>query len=154
MGINTSIMGCGTSTPSASPDETTAPAGDRDHKHRSGISGRGHGPNAPKAKQMTLAHFEAKIGTAAGFKKADDDNSGKLSEAEWQDLFMSIDTDGDGIVDQFEWEAAFGENTFQTWDHDHDGGLDHDEWKKIFEAAVAKGTIKKGPSGRTGISGR
>ena len=35
-----------------------------------------------------------------------------------------------------------------------DKALDKDEWAKIFNAAVAKGTIKKDHSNRTGISGR
>jgi len=35
-----------------------------------------------------------------------------------------------------------------------DKALDKDEWKKIFDAAVAKGTIKKDHSSRSGISGR
>jgi len=35
-----------------------------------------------------------------------DDNSGKLSDKEWAELFESIDTDHDGVVDQQEWEVT------------------------------------------------
>merc|ERR1719253_15799 len=148
-------MGCGSSSSATgtAPEGTAAeaPANGNNHKS-SGISGRGHGPHAPKAKQMSRAHFESKIGTV-GFDKADDDKSGKLSDKEWAELFESIDTDHDGVVDQQEWEAAFGAGTFESWDENADKALDKDEWKKIFDAAVARGTIKKDHSNRSGISG-
>ena len=66
-------MGCGSSSSATgtAPEGTAAeaPANGNNHKS-SGISGRGHGPHAPKAKQMSRAHFESKIGTV-GFDKAD-----------------------------------------------------------------------------------
>jgi len=110
MGNNTWRMGRGASkatTPAAGEGATgTGGTGGTGHANiaRSGISGRGAGGHAPKAKTMSRTHFESKIGKV-GFDKADDDKSGKLSDKEWAELFESIDTDGDGVVDQMEWEV-------------------------------------------------
>jgi len=69
-------MGCGASkatTPAAGEGATgTGGTGGTGHANiaRSGISGRGAGGHAPKAKTMSRTHFESKIGKV-GFDKAD-----------------------------------------------------------------------------------
>ena len=63
-------MGCGASkatTPAAGEGATGT---GKANIARSGISGRGQAGHAPKAKTMSRAHFESKIGKV-GFDKAD-----------------------------------------------------------------------------------
>merc|ERR1711977_758518 len=66
-------------------------------------------------KEMSRKEFERKIGQF-GFENADEDDSGKVSKAEWDALFIKLDTNGDGVVDKSEWEAAFGKGSFSRWD--------------------------------------
>ena len=64
-------MGCGASkaTMPATGEGATGTGKGNNHKS-SGISGRGQAGHAPKAKTMSRAHFESKIGKV-GFDKAD-----------------------------------------------------------------------------------
>merc|ERR1711865_1146386 len=94
MGNNTWRMGCGASkatTPAAGEGATgTAGTGGTGHANiaRSGISGRGAGGHAPKAKTMSRTHFESKIGKV-GFETWDQNSDKALDKDEWVKIFKA-----------------------------------------------------------------
>lgn len=75
------------------------------------------------------------------FRFTDDDNNFGINETEWNDgvndmfgdyagvnEFGTFDTDDDGIIDNNEWGAGFGDTEwFDTYDADNDGFVDNDE---------------------------
>jgi len=98
-------------------------------------------------KAMYKADFEAKIGKM-GFDEADGDSSGRLSKNEWIELFEKVDLNGDGIISEDEWNAAFGPGRFDSWDKDGNGRIDEAEWRKIYmskKSAAATVAAAGGP---------
>ncbi|XP_013419061.1 calcium-binding protein [Lingula anatina] len=60
-------------------------------------------------------------------------DSGDQSNQSMDEIFKSIDTDGDGSISQEEFEAATGgeesvEDQFESMDMDHDGKIDSEEF--------------------------
>ena len=63
-----------------------------------------------------------------------------ITKKGWVAVFKAIDTDGDGSISRKEWEAMFGDRSFDAWAKGN-GSIGESEWLKIFTARQKPGSL-------------